>query len=187
MESKKEPNNVKPEQKLEDKLSEVLTTDKQKAFLQNRLAGMNKRESAIKAGYSESCASVMATRITNRLEANTAFIEEMQDQGLTIDAIVKEIKRGMTESMHPQHPDQPDNYNRRAFADMAIKLYGGYAPSKVNVDIDKTVKKEVHMVSVDVLLRAEELLGEKLLTEEQRKEAKELRAQNYPYYVKTSE
>jgi len=170
-----------------NKLFQIFPTDRQKAFVKNRLAGMNKRESALNAGYSESCASVMATRITNRLEANTAFIEEMQDQGLTIDAIVKEIKRGMTESMHPQHPDQPDNYNRRAFADMAIKLYGGYAPSKVNVDIDKTVKKEVHMVSVDVILKAEELLGEEFLTEEQRKEAKELRARNYPFYIENPE
>jgi len=39
----------RPRKKLEDKLSGVLTTDKQKAFLRNRLAGMNKRQAAIQA------------------------------------------------------------------------------------------------------------------------------------------
>ena len=34
----------RPRKKLEDKLSKVLTTDKQKSFLRNRLSGKNKRQ-----------------------------------------------------------------------------------------------------------------------------------------------
>ncbi len=127
----------RPRKTLENKLSKVLTTDRQKAFLRNRLAGMNKRQSAIQAGYAPSTASIMAKRLTDRLECNRIFMEEAQRQGLTVEAIIGEIKRGMTEGMHPQHPEQPDNFNRRAYTDMAIKIYGGYSPAKLDVDINK--------------------------------------------------
>ncbi len=124
----------RPRKKLEDKLSKVLTTDKQKAFLRNRIAGLNKRQAAIQAGYAPSTASIMAKRLTDRLSCNRIFIEEAQRQGLTVKAVIGEIKRGMTEGMHSQHPDQPDNFNRRAYADMAVKIYGGgYAPTKLDV------------------------------------------------------
>jgi hypothetical protein len=83
----------------------------------------------------------MAKRLTDRLECNRIFIEEAQRQGLTVEAIIGEIKRGMTEGMHPQHPEQPDNFNRRAYTDMAIKIYGGYSPAKLDVSIDKREMK----------------------------------------------
>jgi len=126
----------RPRKKLEDKLSKVLTTDKQKAFLRNRLAGKNKRQAAIQAGYAPSTASIMAKRITDKLSCNKIFIEEAYRQGLTVEAIIGEIKRGVTEAMHPQFPNQPDNFNRRAYTDMAVKIYGGYAPNKVDIQED---------------------------------------------------
>jgi hypothetical protein len=97
---------------------------------------MNKRQVAIHASYAPSTASISAKKITDKLSSNRIFIEEMERRGLTVEVIVGEIKRGMTEGMHPQHPDQPDNYNRRAYTDMAIRLYGSYAPTKLDVDID---------------------------------------------------
>ena len=69
--------NGNEEKPLVDKLSKVLTTDKQKQFLRNRLAGMNKRQAAIKAGYAPSVASVMASRITSKLSHNEIFLEEI--------------------------------------------------------------------------------------------------------------
>lgn len=123
--------------RLEDRLSKVLTTDKQKAFLRNRMAGMNKRQAAIQAGYAPATASLMAKKLTDRLACNRYFMEEAHRQGLTVEAIISELKRGVTESMHPLHPDQPDNYNRRGYTDLAMKLYGAYAPTKVDVDIQK--------------------------------------------------
>ena len=126
----------RPRKKLEDKLSKVLTTDKQKSFLRNRLAGMNKRQAAIHAGYAPSTASLMAKKITDKISCNRIFIEEAHRQGLTVEAIVGEIKRGMTEAKHPQFPNQPDNFNRRAYTDMAVKIYGGYAPNKLDVRED---------------------------------------------------
>jgi len=85
----------RPRKKLEDKLSKVLTTDKQKSFLRNRLAGKNKRQAAIQAGYAPSTASIMAKRITDKLSCNKIFIEEAHRQGLTVEAIIGEIKRGV--------------------------------------------------------------------------------------------
>jgi hypothetical protein len=154
----------RPRKKLEDKLSDILTTDRQKAFLRNRLAGMNKRQAAIQAGYAVSTASIMAKRLTDRLTCCQAFIEEMQRQGLTIEAIVGEIKRGMTEAVNPKYPDCPDNCNRRAYADMAIRLYGGYAPAKV--DIQKNSQERSVTVSIETIRLAEELSGEKILDED---------------------
>jgi phage terminase small subunit len=66
----------RPRKKLENKLSKVLTTDRQKALLRNRLAGMNKRQAAIQPGYAPSTASIMAKRLTDRLECSRIFIEE---------------------------------------------------------------------------------------------------------------
>lgn len=150
----------RPRERLEDKLSDVLTTDKQKAFLRDRLAGMNKRQAAIQAGYAVSTASIMAKRLTDRLACNQAFMEEMHRQGLTIEAIVGEVKRGMTSAMNPQHPDQPDNYNRKGYADMAIRLYGGYAPTKV--DVQKEQREESVMLDVRTVRIIKELTGEDL-------------------------
>jgi hypothetical protein len=156
----------RPRKRLEDKLSDVLTTDRQKAFFRNRLAGMNKRQAAIQAGYAVSTASIMAKRLTDRLSCCQAFMEEMQRQGLTIEAIVGEIKRGMTEAVLPKHPDFPDNCNRRAYADIAIRLYGGYAPAKI--EVQKKSQEEYFMVDIETIRIAEEISGEKILDEDPR-------------------
>ena len=129
--------------RFEDKLSKVLTTDKQKAFLRNRLAGMNKRQAAIQAGYAPATASLMAKRLTDKLECNRYFIEEAHRQGLSVEAIISELKRGVTKAMHPLHPDQPDNYNRRGYMDIAMKLFGAYAPTKIEMDVQKKEYKIV--------------------------------------------
>ena len=118
--------NDKEEIPLEDKLSKVLTTDKQKQFLRNRLAGMNQRQAALQAGYAPSTASVMASRITSKLSHNEIFLEEMERQGLTVEAVIDELKRGAFEAMHAQYPEQPDNFNRRHYLDMVLRLFGAY-------------------------------------------------------------
>ena len=103
----------------------------------------------------------MAKRLTDKLACNQALIEEMHRQGLTINAIVGEIKRGMSEAMHPQHPEQPDNFNRRAYTDMAVKIYGGYAPTKH--DIRQESRSVNYQVSIEAYKRAEEVTGEKII------------------------
>jgi phage terminase small subunit len=141
----------------------VLTTDKQKAFLRNRLAGMNKRQAAIQAGYAPCTASIMAKRLTDRLSCNRFFIEEAQRQGLTIEAIIGEIKRGTTQAMHPQYQSQPDNFNRRAYTDMAVKIYGGYAPTKYDV---RSESRELSIeLTVEDIRKLEEDTGEKIINE----------------------
>lgn len=154
----------RPRKKLEDKLSKVLTTDRQKGFLRNRLAGMNKRQAAIQAGYAPSTASIMAKKLTDRLTCNRIFIEEAQRQGLTVEAIVGEIKRGMTEATHPQYPDQPDNFNRRGYTDMALRIYGGYAPTKL--DIKKDTREISYQISIEDQIKAEKTLAECQASEE---------------------
>jgi hypothetical protein len=139
--------------RLEDKLSTVLTTDKQKRFLRNRMAGMNKRQSAIQAGYAPATASLMAKRLTDKLACNRYFMEEAHRQGLTVEAIISELKRGVIEAMHPLHPDRPDNYNRRGYTDLALKLYGAFAPTKIDLDIKKQEVKII--ITPEIVARLE--------------------------------
>ena len=107
------------------------------------MAGMNKRQAAIKAGYAPATASLMAKRLTDKLACNRYFMEEAHKQGLTVEAIIGELKRGVTAAMHPLRPDQPDNYNRRGYTDLALKLFGAYAPTKIDMDIKKQEVKIV--------------------------------------------
>lgn len=153
MKSNKQNKNEGQNRNLEDKLSKVLTTDKQKAFLKNRMAGMNKRQAAIQAGYAPSTASIMAKRLTDKLECNRYFMEEAHRQGLTVEAIIGELKRGVTEAMHPLRPDQPDNYNRRGYTDLAMRLFGAYAPTKVDLDIQK--KEATIVITPEIIERLE--------------------------------
>ena len=141
------------ERVIEDELSRVLTTDKQKVFLKNRMAGMNKRQAAIQAGYAPATASIMAKRLSDKLACNRYFMEEAHRQGLTVEAIISELKRGVTESMHPFHPDQPDNYNRRGYTDIALKLFGAYAPTKIDMDIKKQEAKII--ITPEIIERLE--------------------------------
>ena len=148
----------RPRKTLEDKLSKVLTTDRQKSFLRNRLSGMNKRQAAIQAGYAPSTASIMAKRLTDKITCNRIFIEEAQRQGLTVEAIIGEIKRGMTEATLPQYPGHPDNFNRRGYTDMALRIYGGYAPNKL--DIRKDSMEVGLQITIEDQIRAEKTLAE---------------------------
>ena len=158
------------ENNLEDKLSSVLPTDKQKAFLRNRMAGLNKRQAAIQAGYSPSSASIMAKKLTDRLASNKAFLEECERQGLTVHAIIKELKRGVTRAMHPGDPLQPDNFNRRGYLDIALKLFGAYPPLKMELD-ERRIEIQI---TPETLERIEKLKGKeafiKLLSEEETEE-----------------
>jgi hypothetical protein len=120
----------------------------------------------------------MAKRLTDKLACNRAFIEEMHRQGLTIEAIVGEIKRGMSEAMHPQHPEQPDNYNRRAFTDLAVKIYGGYAPAKY--DIRQESRSVHYQVPIEAYRRAEEITGEKIIIDLMPKSESETEEGNPP-------
>jgi hypothetical protein len=158
---------------LKDKLSTVLTTDRQKTFLKNRMAGLNNRQAAIQAGYAPSSASIMAKKLTDKLACNRAFIEECERQGLTIHAIIKELKRGVTRAMHPGNPLQPDNFNRKGYLDIALKLFGAYPPIKMELD-ERRIEIQI---TPETLERIEKLKGKeafiKLLSEEETEE-------NYP-------
>ena len=70
----------------------------------------------------------------------------------------------MTEATHPQYPDQPDNFNRRGYTDMALKIYGGYAPAKL--DIKKDSREISYQISIEDQIKAAKTLAECLDLEE---------------------
>jgi hypothetical protein len=93
----------------------------------------------------------MPKKITDRLSCNRIFLEEAHKQGLTVEAIISELKRGVTKAMHPQHSDQPDNFNRRAYAEMALRLYNAFPPAKFDIEQKETVIE----ISEDLIRRME--------------------------------
>jgi len=148
----------RPRKKLEDKLSEVLTTDRQKAFLRNRLAGMNKRQAAILAGYAPSTASIMAKRIMDKLSCNRDYVEEMERQGLTIPKLVSAHKE-LLQAMHPFCPDQPDSKTRLKAIEMAFKLWDAFPSQKKNIQETETHQE----LSIDDVKREQRSKEEKIL------------------------
>lgn len=64
----------------------------------------------------------------------------------------------MTEATLPQHPEHPDNFNRRGYTDMALRIYGGYAPSKL--EIEKSTKEESFHVSIEQIRSAEKVIAD---------------------------
>lgn len=158
----------RPRKKLEDELSKVLTTDRQKAFLKNRLGGMNNRKAAIHAGYAPSTASIMAKRIMDKLAGNRTYIEELERQGLTIPKLVAKHAE-LLEAMHPFRPDQLDNSTRLKAVEMAFKLWGVF-PSR-NKKISEA--ESYSELSIDGIRRAEKYSKEKILIEDHVSEASE--------------
>ena len=69
----------------------------------------------------------------------------------------------MTEAMHPLHPNQPDNFNRRAYTDMAMKMFGGYAPAKI--DVHKESRELSFELSIETIKKLDEELGRKTIDE----------------------
>ncbi|MDW7761646.1 MAG: hypothetical protein SCM96_13560 [Acidobacteriota bacterium] len=122
---------------------------------------MNKRQAAIQAGYAPATANIVAKKITDKLASNRHFIEEAHRQGLTVEAIIGELKRGVTEAMNPQHPDQPDNFNRRYYTDMAIRLFGAYAPTRMDIEVDKR-EIIVHITpeTIEKIAQCQQLMGQ---------------------------
>ena len=158
----------RPRKKLEDKLSEVLTTDKQKAFLRNRMAGMNKRQAAIQAGYAPSTASIMAKRIMDKLSCNRDYVEEMERQGLTIPKLVSAHKE-LLKAMHPFCPDQPDNKTRLIAIEMAFKLWDVFPSRKKSIQETGTHQE----LSIDDVKREQRSKEEKILIRKDVREASE--------------
>ena len=62
---------------------------------------------------------------------------------------------------HTQHPDHPDHFNRRGYVDMALRIYGGYAPSKF--EIQKETREESLHISIEQKRSAEIALAKYML------------------------
>jgi len=100
------------------------------------MAGMNKRQAAIQAGYAPPTASIVAKTLTDKLSCNRIFLEECERQGLTVHAIVKELKRGVTTAMDPHKPKQPERMGNEIMNSQRILRF------KISNNSYKTEKSE---------------------------------------------
>ena len=89
----------RPHKKLEDKLSKVLTTEKQKIFLRNRLAGLNKRQAAIQAGYAPNKLDIRQYSREFRVILTKKDIEAYEKY----ERITKEAENKFKESIDPDN------------------------------------------------------------------------------------
>ena len=152
----------RPPKKFND-LAAILPTPKQRKYFQGVLAGMKKGDAAEAAGLSRKSVSNIDRRIRNRMATNETFIEVMQENGLTVENLVGELKRGALQSKDARNPSQPDNFNRRFYLDMIFRLFGAYAPTKVDVDIEKREMKID--LTEDVISRIERATRSRVISE----------------------
>jgi len=74
----------------------VGVTKRQRAYIRNRLKGMDKQESALKAGYSPSVAHNPKAMIEDRI-VDKSLVKLLDNVGFTDDWIAKEIMEGATD------------------------------------------------------------------------------------------
>lgn len=118
-------------------------TDKQGKFLRLWVdTGLNPKSAKgclKEAGYSLSNPSKAIQQIVESPNVNKIIRKEMIVQGQNVQYLVSKLGE-LLEAMHPYYRSQPDNKERRQTLDMAFKLVGGYAPTKIDIKKETTAK-----------------------------------------------
>lgn len=108
-------------------------TDKQKLAIKNRVSGMNKKASALNAGYSETVANNAEASIFGSPNVRKALIKEMKKAGIDDIKLGKILKEGL---------DSTSLYGKKStkHADYRTRLeYVKYINEVRGLDIKKSV------------------------------------------------
>jgi len=128
-------------------------TTKQRMYMRNRMKGMNKRESALKAGYSES------TALSVRNVENGALRREMATaltkKGLTSGKLADTLMEGL---LAEDRWGNTDHHTRLEFAKVVMELMGwmkeeeaARASITINLDGDVARKYEKKQIEGEVI------------------------------------
>lgn len=91
-----------------------------------------KIDCAVKAGYSEKSAKVMADRSLAHPVFRDIINKELDEQGINAERIVNKINE-LLECKHPFNPQVPDNREQRETLKMTLQLRDAFPPKKVDV------------------------------------------------------
>jgi hypothetical protein len=121
---------------------------KKQRYLKNRIAGLNKKESALAAGYSESSAK-QACQVVETVDVRKAFAEVMRKE-ISPKKIAKVVNEGLSAvetkffASNGLVTDSRDviNYGeRRQYADLASRLADYYSP-KQEIDVKQSISED---------------------------------------------
>jgi hypothetical protein len=117
----------KPRKKISDKAISRLTKKQRKALTIYMEQGFKGQKKALEAaGYS----GLNPTRDMKRLMARKPIIALLEKKGVTDDKLAQVIADGL-EANHPMKPDLPDHHARIKFVSEANRIFGNYAPTKI--------------------------------------------------------
>ena len=124
------PKRKKPRKKLSDKGIRSLTKKQRKALTNYMEQGFKGQRKALEAaGYS----GLNPTRDMKRLMVRKPIIAHLKKKGVTDEKIAKVMAEGLG-AMHPMRPKVPDHHARAKFVSEANRIFGNYAPTKIQSD-----------------------------------------------------
>ena len=118
-------------------LSMKPTSRKQKKFIRKVVETGNYRKSAELAGYDAQYGSYLARQPKIQTELQQALVKA----GLTDDTVAEKIDEGQKATYVKKDggTEYPDYHARHKYVDMQIKIGGGYAPEKHEIQQKKLV------------------------------------------------
>lgn len=115
-------------------------TDKQKKYIKNRRAGLNKYQSAINAGYSKNTA-INAKKDLDQPLKKRGLQSVLEELGVTDKYLIRKAKQGLNAKKIVTSHTEPDykfpDYNiRHKYLETALRLrgYGKDYGIKINID-----------------------------------------------------
>ena len=124
-------------------------------YIQNKINGMNKKDAAIKAGYSPSCANAAKGRIEST-EAYQRAVDKYISESRLYEALNDGLSATTTKIATnngeiTDEKEYPDYNARCKYVDIALRLRGDYEATKQDVTVSdiSLVKSEV----VDLIKR----------------------------------
>jgi len=121
-------------------------TPQQRKFVKNLVRTGKTCKSSELAGYHRTYGS----QLMAQPHIQTAIVLAMDKAGISDDKLAKKLKQGLNAYVPPKAvggKKYPDFYSRFKYLDMAIKIKGGYAPEKHQIES----KQIVLMITPEVI------------------------------------
>jgi len=142
------------------------TTERQNLFLKLwQATGLDKtkaKECALRAGYSDGSSNGIVAQILSSPVVRSQILLEMERQGITVRKAVG-VHKGLLNAKSVVHPTQPDHNARARGLSMFYQLVDAFPEKRVSI---KEHSEKEFKISIDVIRRAEQVTGERILDAE---------------------
>ncbi len=124
-------------------------SNKQKQLIKGVAEGLPVSEAARRAGFSEHQATHGVYKMINRPTFQNRIAELMREQGLDDPVLLEALRDGLNATRtNAKGEEVPDHQTRHRFLETALKVRGGFAPTK-------SLKGSISFDLADVLRQAE--------------------------------